>query len=57
MNIMLNFVNKPYTQLEDMSMTITQLLYQLLAASIGIMALMVICYGLGKLYMHYVINK
>jgi hypothetical protein len=49
MNIMLNFVNKPYNELQDMSLTMTQLLAQLLTASIGIMALMVICYGLIKL--------
>ncbi len=46
---MLNFVNKPYNELHDMSITMTQLLAQLLAASMGMIALMVICYGLVKL--------
>lgn len=54
---MLNFVNKPYEQLKDVSMTITELLYQLIAAALGMAALMVICIGLGKLYMRYIINK
>ena len=54
---MLNFVNKPYEQLMDMGMTITELLYQLIAAALGMVALMIICIGLGKLYMRYIINK
>ena len=54
---MINWVNKPYNQLHDMSFTITQLFAQLLAASMGMVALMVICYGVAKLYMHYIINK
>ena len=46
---MINWVNKPYNELQDMTITTTQLLAQILAASIGIFALMFICYGLIKL--------
>ena len=54
---MINWVNKPYNELHDMSLTVSQLLAQLLAASMGMIALMVICYGVAKLYMNYIINK
>jgi len=40
-----------------MSITLSQLIAQLFAASLGIVALMVICYGVAKLYMNYIINK
>jgi len=33
------------------------LLAQLFAASLGMIALMVICYGIAKLWLHYFINK
>jgi hypothetical protein len=46
---MINWVNKPYNELQDMSLTATQLLAQILAASMGMIALMFICYGLVKL--------
>ena len=46
---MLNWVITPYEQLEDVSMTTVQLLAQLFAASMGMLALMAICYGLCKL--------
>jgi len=46
---MINWVNKPYNELQDMSVTATQLLAQILAASMGMIALMAICYGLVKL--------
>jgi len=46
---MINWVNKPYNELQDMSITLTQLLAQILTATIGMLALMVICYGLVKL--------
>ena len=46
---MINWVNKPYNELQDMTLTASQLLAQILAASLGMMALMVICYGLVKL--------
>jgi len=48
-NHMINWVNKPYDELHDMTLTTTQLLAQILAASIGMIALMFICYGLIKL--------
>lgn len=53
---MLDWANKPY-EVHDMSITLTQLISQLLAASLGILALMLICYGVAKLYMNYIINK
>jgi len=46
---MINWVNKPYNELQDMTLTASQLLAQILTASLGLMALMVICYGLVKL--------
>ena len=46
---MLNWVNKPYNELQDMSLTASQLLAQILAACMGMIALMAICYGLVKL--------
>ena len=46
---MINWVNKPYNELHDMSLTTTQLLAQILAASTGMIAFMFICYGLVKL--------
>ena len=46
---MINWVNKPYNELQDMSITASQLLAQILAASLGMVALMAICYGLVKL--------
>ena len=46
---MINWVNKPYNELHDMSLTASQLLAQILAASMGMIALMAICYGLVKL--------
>ena len=46
---MINWVNKPYNELQDMTLTASQLLAQILAASLGMMALMIICYGLVKL--------
>ena len=54
---MINWVNKPYNEIHDMSLTMTQLLAQIFAASMGMIALMVICYGVAKLYMNYIINK
>ena len=48
-NEMINWVNKPYNELQDMTLTATQLLAQILAASTGMIALMVVCYGLVKL--------
>ena len=46
---MINWVNKPYNELQDMSVTATQLLAQILAASMGMIAFMAICYGIVKL--------
>ena len=46
---MLNWIITPYEQLEDLSMTTAQLLSQVFAASIGMFAFMVICYGIFKL--------
>ncbi len=46
---MINWVNKPYNEIHDMSVTASQLLAQILAASMGMFALMAICYGLVKL--------
>ncbi len=46
---MINWVNKPYNELQDMSLTATQLLAQILAASMGMIALMFVMYGLVKL--------
>ena len=46
---MINWVNKPYNELQDMSITASQLLAQILAASLGMIALMAICYGICKL--------
>jgi hypothetical protein len=46
---MINWVNKPYNELQDMGITASQLLAQILAASMGIIALMAICYGITKL--------
>ena len=46
---MINWVNKPYNEIQDMSVTASQLLAQILAASMGMIALMAICYGLVKL--------
>jgi hypothetical protein len=46
---MINWVNKPYNELQDMSITTTQLLAQIFAVSMGIFALMAVCYGLAKL--------
>jgi len=48
---MINWVNKPYNELHDMSVTASQLLAQILAASMGMIALLFICYGLVKLYL------
>ncbi len=47
---------KPYGELQDVSITATQLLAQLLAASMGFIALMVICYGLMKLWINYILR-
>jgi hypothetical protein len=46
---MINWVNKPYNELQDMTLTASQLLAQILAASTGMIAFMFICYGLVKL--------
>ena len=46
---MINWVNKPYNELQDMTLTASQLLAQILAASMGMLALMAICYGIVKL--------
>ena len=46
---MINWVNKPYNEIHDMSLTMTQLLAQIFAASMGMIALASICYGLIKL--------
>ena len=46
---MINWVNKRYNELHDMSLTGSQLLAQILAASMGMIAFMAICYGLVKL--------
>ena len=46
---MINWVITPYNELQDMTLTASQLLAQILAASTGMIALMVICYGLVKL--------
>ena len=46
---MINWVNKPYNELHDMSLTASQLLAQILLASMGMLALMAICYGIVKL--------
>lgn len=47
---------KPYGELQDVSLTISELLSQLLAAGIGFLALMVICYGLMKLWINYILR-
>ena len=46
---MINWVNKPYNEIHDMSLTASQLLAQILAASMGMIAFMAICYGIVKL--------
>jgi len=46
---MINWVSKPYNEMHDMSLTASQLLAQILAASMGMFALMAICYGIVKL--------
>ena len=46
---MINWVNKPYNEIHDMSLTAAQLLAQILAASMGMIAFMAICYGIVKL--------
>ena len=46
---MINWVNKPYNELHDVSFTVSQLLAQIFAASTGILALIVVCYGITKL--------
>ena len=46
---MINWVSKPYNELQDMTLTATSLLAQILLASMGMLALMAICYGIVKL--------
>ena len=46
---MINWVITPYNELQDMTLTASQLLAQILAACMGMFALMAICYGLVKL--------
>ena len=46
---MINWVIVPYNELHDMSLTASQLLAQILTASIGMIAFMFICYGLVKI--------
>ena len=50
---MLDWVIKPYDQLEDISMITSHLLAQLLGATIGLMAIIAMCWGLTKLLMLY----
>ena len=47
---------KPYGELQDISLTASQLLSQLLLASMGFIALMVLCYGLMKLWINYILR-
>ena len=47
---------KPYGELQDVSLTMKELLLQLLAAAMGFIALMVICYGLMKLWINYILR-
>ena len=47
---------KPYGELQDVSLTMHELLLQLLAAAMGFIALMVICYGLMKLWINYILR-
>ena len=47
---------KPYGELQDVSLTMNELLLQLLAAAMGFIALMVICYGLMKLWINYILR-
>ena len=46
---MINWVITPYNELQDMTLTASQLLAQILAACMGMLALMAICYGIVKL--------
>ena len=46
---MINWVITPYNELQDMTLTASQLLAQILAASMGMIAFMAICYGIVKL--------
>ena len=46
---MINWVITPYNELQDMTLTASQLLAQILAASMGMLAFMAICYGIVKL--------
>jgi uncharacterized membrane protein YcjF (UPF0283 family) len=46
---MINWVNKPYNELQDMSLTAVQLLAQILAVCIGVVAVCTVVYGLVKL--------
>ena len=46
---MINWVNKPYNELQDMTLTASQLLAQILTATLGMLAFMAICYGIVKL--------
>ena len=46
---MINWVITPYNELQDMTLTASQLLAQVLAACMGMFALMIICYGIVKL--------
>ena len=46
---MLNWVIKPYNQLSDMTITVTELIAQMFLLTAGAAALTAICYGIIKL--------
>ena len=46
---MINWVITPYNELQDMTLTASQLLAQILTATLGMLAFMAICYGIVKL--------
>jgi hypothetical protein len=47
---------KPYGELQDISLTTSQLISQLLLVPLGFLALMALCYGLMKLWINYILR-
>ncbi len=46
---MINWVNKPYNELQDMSLTATQFLATIVSVVTGLFAMVAIGYGITKL--------
>ena len=47
---MINHHNTTYSEMHDMSVTTAQLSLQLLLITIGMLSMMVVCYGLVKFF-------